>query len=87
MVLVLYRHADVMKKIMKMIEEDGRLLEVHSYPAITINISIVVFLNLLLLQVSTGVSKVCTSSDTHNRIRLYSTSCSSICLTTSLCIV
>ena len=81
MLLAFYRHADVMKKIMKMIEEDGRLLEVHSYPVITINIAIVIFLNVLLLQISTGVSKVCTSSDTHNRIRLYSTPCSSICLT------
>ena len=26
------RHAEVMKKIMTMIEEDGRQLEVHSYP-------------------------------------------------------
>ena len=83
---MLYRHADVMKKIMKMIEEDGRLLEVHSYPAITIDIAIVVFLNVLLLQISTGLSKVCTSGDTHNRIRLYSTSCSSICLTPCLCV-
>ena len=57
-----------MKKIMTMIEEDGRLLEVHSYPTIIIDIAIVVFLNVSLLQVSTGVSKVCTSSDTHNRI-------------------
>ena len=40
------RHADVMKKIMKMIEEDGRLLEVHSYPCNVNNIILLVdFLN------------------------------------------
>ena len=40
----IYRHADVMKKIMKMIEEDGRLLEVHSYPCNINNALIVLFL-------------------------------------------
>ena len=32
-ILVVFpRHADLMKKIMVMMEEDGRELEVHSYP-------------------------------------------------------
>ena len=53
-----------MKKIMKMIEEDGRLLEVHSYPTM-------VFLPLLFslthsLQISIGIFKVCTGGDTND---------------------
>lgn len=40
------RHADVMKKIMKMIEEDGRLLEVHSYPC-NVNNNIILLVDFL----------------------------------------
>ena len=38
----MHRHAELMKKIMSMVEEDGRELEVHAYPIYTLCACIII---------------------------------------------